>query len=141
MYRQKDGFKVLLKQGSIGATLLWVGDEAEGEEVDEDGLVKLFVPAVKFSDHPGTSLVDTTGAGDTFTAAFAVALSEVKAKKASEEITVTNDEYKSCIKFANQAAFLAITRPGAMASIPNRTELETLQAEEPSETTDPVAAE
>jgi hypothetical protein len=35
------------------------------------------VDALDFSNYPGLSLVDTTGAGDTFTSAFAVMLSEI----------------------------------------------------------------
>ena len=43
----------------------------------ESGLVSLRVPAVSFEDHPALELVTTTGAGDTYTSAFSVALSEV----------------------------------------------------------------
>lgn len=54
--------------------------------------------------------VDTTAAGDTFSGAFAVALSEGKA--ATEAIA-----------FANKAASISVTRPGAQGSIPTREEM------------------
>lgn len=54
--------------------------------------------------------VDTVAAGDTFNGAFAVALAEGK----------------SCIEaidFAQRAAAISVTRPGAQASVPHRSEL------------------
>ena len=54
---------------------------------------------------------DTTAAGDTFNAALAVALVEGKPM----------DE---AIQFANAAAAISVTRPGAQASAPNRAEVE-----------------
>lgn len=55
--------------------------------------------------------VDTTGAGDTFSGALVVALSE--GASAAE-----------AVGFANAAAALATTRPGAAAAMPRRAELE-----------------
>lgn len=55
--------------------------------------------------------VDTTGAGDTFNAAFAVALAEGK-------------EINEAIKFANRAASLSVTKFGAQGGMPTRKELE-----------------
>lgn len=54
--------------------------------------------------------VDTTGAGDCFTGAFAVALSEQKSLQAA-------------ILFANQAASLSVQKLGASTSMPYRAEL------------------
>ena len=54
--------------------------------------------------------VDTTAAGDCFNGAFVVALSEGK------------DE-KEALDFANAAASIAVTRPGAQASIPTAEEV------------------
>ena len=56
-------------------------------------------------------VVDTTAAGDTFNAAFAVALTEGR----SEAEAVT---------FANKAATLAVIREGAQISIPSRDDVE-----------------
>lgn len=55
--------------------------------------------------------VDTTGAGDSFNGALAVALAEGKA-------------LVEAIQFANAAAALCVTRPGAAASMPARQEVE-----------------
>ena len=55
--------------------------------------------------------VDTTGAGDCFVGALTVALSEGKPM----------DE---AIEFANQAATISVTRPGAQNAMPSRDEIE-----------------
>lgn len=55
--------------------------------------------------------LDTTGAGDCFVGAMAVALSE----------GLSLDE---AVEFANQAASISVTRAGAQASMPSRDELE-----------------
>lgn len=59
--------------------------------------------------------VDTTAAGDTFNGALAVALTE-------------GCELGVALRFANAAAALSVTRPGAQASIPARAEVEQLLA-------------
>lgn len=58
-------------------------------------------------------VVDTTAAGDSFTAAVAVALSEGKSL----------DE---AVKFANKVATIVVTRPGAQTSIPSRDEVDNI---------------
>ena len=55
--------------------------------------------------------VDTTGAGDVFNGALAVALAEGRSMPAAA-------------RFANAAAALSVTRPGAQASIPSRDEVD-----------------
>lgn len=55
--------------------------------------------------------VDTTGAGDTFNAAFAVALAEGKS-------------FKESVRFANRAASLSVTKFGAQGGMPTRDEVE-----------------
>lgn len=55
--------------------------------------------------------VDTTGAGDTFNAAFAVALAEGKTIEAS-------------LRFANRAASLSVMKFGAQGGMPSRQEVE-----------------
>ena len=60
--------------------------------------------------HPCVKSVDTVAAGDTFNGAFVVALAEGKGV----------DE---AIAFAQAAAALAVTRPGAQASVPFRREV------------------
>ena len=55
--------------------------------------------------------VDTTGAGDTFTGAFCVALAEGKS-------------ILDAIRFGNAAAGISVTRYGVVESIPTRDEIE-----------------
>jgi len=59
--------------------------------------------------------VDTTAAGDTFNAAFAVALGE-------------GQPLATALRFANAAAALSVTRLGAQASAPARDEVESFLA-------------
>jgi ribokinase len=59
------------------------------------------------------NVVDTVGAGDAFNAAFAVALAEEKA-------------LPDALRFANAAAAICVTRPGAAAAMPMRIEVDAL---------------
>lgn len=70
-----------------------------------DGTAEILVPTYK------VEAIDTTGAGDTFNAAFAVALAEGKALQES-------------IRFANRAASLSVTKFGAQGGMPTRDEVE-----------------
>ncbi|EPS58911.1 hypothetical protein M569_15900, partial [Genlisea aurea] len=82
--------QVLVKLGSKGSVLFEEGEEPIAQSI---------VPAAK--------VVDTTGAGDTFTAAFSVAL--VEGKSPGE-----------CLKFAAAAASLCVQVKGAIPSMPDR---------------------
>jgi len=62
--------------------------------------------------------IDTTGAGDTFTGAFAVALNEGR-------------DVDAAIGFAQRASAIGVTRHGAMASMPTRGELDAGKAAKP----------
>lgn len=55
--------------------------------------------------------VDTTGAGDTFNAAFAVGVAEGKS-------------FDECLLFANRAASISVTKLGAQGGMPQRKEVE-----------------
>ncbi|MEP9405177.1 ribokinase [Peribacillus frigoritolerans] len=55
--------------------------------------------------------VDTTGAGDTFNAAFAVAVAEGKS-------------FDECLLFANRSASISVTKLGAQGGMPQRLEVE-----------------
>lgn len=83
--------KLLVTLGSKGCLIV----SAEGEE---------FIPANK------VKAVDTTAAGDTFTGAFAVALSQGKSER-------------EAITFAQKASAIAVTRKGAQASVPTLEEV------------------
>lgn len=70
---------------------------------NEDGVAA--VPAKK------VQAVDTVAAGDTYNGALTVALSEGKS-------------FREAMEFATTASAIAVTRPGAQASVPYRRELE-----------------
>ncbi|XP_052177739.1 ribokinase [Diospyros lotus] len=82
--------QVLVKLGAKGSALF-----VEGEEPIQQPIIS--APRV----------LDTTGAGDTFTAAFAVARVEGKSKK-------------ECMRFAAAAASLCVQVKGAIPSMPSR---------------------
>ncbi len=66
--------------------------------------LKLKIPA------PIVRAMDTTAAGDTFSGALAVAITE-------------NMDWEKAIKFAVKAASISVTRLGAQASVPYRNEI------------------
>ncbi|WP_078411695.1 ribokinase [Priestia abyssalis] len=70
-----------------------------------DGEKEVLVPSYE------VEAVDTTGAGDTFNAAFAVALAEGK-------------KFKESLQLANRAASLSVTKFGAQGGMPTREEVE-----------------
>lgn len=89
---QEKGVKhLLVTLGSKGCLFL-------SEEEEE------FIPAVK------VKAVDTTAAGDCFTGAFAVALSQGKNEK-------------EAVSFAQKASAIAVTRKGAQTSVPTLEEV------------------
>jgi ribokinase len=61
-------------------------------------------------DAPSVKAVDTTAAGDTFSGAIAVAIAE-------------NMDWEQATQFACQAASISVTRMGAQASVPFRSEI------------------
>lgn len=78
---------------------------------EEDGAVhELHKPAFDFKDFPHLSLVDTTGAGDCFTGAFALQMLE-------------GANYEDALTFANKVGFLCITKFGAGPAIPTLQEV------------------
>lgn len=62
------------------------------------------------------NVVDTTGAGDTFCGALAVALAE-------------GQNPETALRFASAAGALAVTKPGAQPSLPRRAQVESFLAE------------
>jgi len=58
----------LLKEGENGATLYFVDENKKLQSIHKS--------ANSFADHPDLKLIDTTGAGDCFTGAFAVKVAE-----------------------------------------------------------------
>lgn len=89
---QKYPNKLLITRGEEGVTYY-------------DGDKTVTVPCIN------VDVVDTTGAGDTFTGAFGVAISE-------------GQPIREAIEFANIAAGLSITRKGAQKGMPTRQEVQ-----------------
>ncbi len=67
---------------------------------------------------PVVQALDTTAAGDTFSGALAVAL--------TENLDQLNIDWERATKFAVTAASISVTRLGAQASVPYRNEIEIL---------------
>jgi ribokinase len=106
-----------------------VSEERAGEIADavralgaDTAILKLGARGVVVSDDrgirayaaPAVQAIDTTAAGDTFNGALAVALAE-------------GQPLDAAMMFANLAASLSVTRAGAQASMPARSELEEFQ--------------
>jgi len=70
-----------------------------------------------------SSVVDETGAGDCYRAAFSVSLME---KCVGSFNDIDEDTLHECMKFASAAGALAVTKSGAVPSIPTREEVEDL---------------
>ncbi len=94
-----------LRERGAGAAVLTLG--AEGALFDGSGGGHL-VPAFRAGP-----VVETTGAGDAFNGAFAVALAEGRGPR-------------QAVRFGCAAAGLSVTRPGTALSMPHRAEVEAL---------------
>ena len=94
----RPGQRMAVTLGKAGAQI--VGDPEQGDDV--------IAP-------PSIAAVDTTGAGDAFNGAFAVALAEGASPA-------------EAVRFANAAAALSVTKPGTSRSMPHRTEVDQLLA-------------
>mmetsp|Transcript_13229 Transcript_13229/g.18729 ORF Transcript_13229/g.18729 Transcript_13229/m.18729 type:complete len:722 (-) Transcript_13229:1969-4134(-) len=105
-YLQKHGARnVLVTQGSRGSTLV--------QESSDD---VLYQPACVLES--SSAVVDETGAGDCYRAAFAVALIEGKS-------------LQKCMEFASSAGACSVTKPGAVPSTPTRDDVERLLKQQP----------
>lgn len=98
MYRRVKCKYLVIKQGSRGAFLY-------------DGKRYYTFPAIR-----ADKVVDTTAAGDAFTAALTM------------EYLRNGGDIKAAIVYANAAGAITVTRPGASASIPTAEEVEALLA-------------
>lgn len=90
---------------SLGAGVVVITLGGQGSYVC-DGEVTSFVEPMRVTP------VDTTAAGDAFTASLACALSE-------------GQDMLSAVRFATRVAAISVTRVGAQPSLPSRAELET----------------
>ena len=66
------------------------------------------------------NIIDTVGAGDCFTASYVVRHSELDWSNKEH----WSDNYRQAMRFGNSAAFLCITRNGAMPAMPSRQEVD-----------------
>jgi ribokinase len=80
-------------------------------DTEKNEILEAHKPAYDFKDFPDLKLVDTTGAGDCFTGAFAVKMLE-------------GANYDDSLTFANQVGFLCITKFGAGPAIPSLSDVE-----------------
>jgi ribokinase len=96
-----------LRARGVGAVIVTLGDKGA---LYHDGARTVHVPAVSAGP-----VVDTTGAGDAFNGAFAVALTE------GREVT-------EAIRFGCATAGISVTRPGTAPAMPARAEIEALMA-------------
>ena len=100
---------------ALARAVLQAGAAAVILKLGESGC--LYVDSSNEIHSPGMKVeaCDTTAAGDTFNAALAVALSEGR-------------DLQAALRFANAAAAISVTRPGAQASIPTRSEVDAFLA-------------
>jgi ribokinase len=92
----------ILKGRGVGIVIITMGRQGALIVTDE---YKKVVPSL------AVEAVDSTGAGDVFNGAFAVAIAEGK-------------DLAEAVKFACSAAAISVTRLGAQSSAPNRIEME-----------------
>mmetsp|Transcript_14367 Transcript_14367/g.36252 ORF Transcript_14367/g.36252 Transcript_14367/m.36252 type:complete len:387 (+) Transcript_14367:52-1212(+) len=100
------GGRVLIKLGARGSMLIWKKEEegtAHGGDGGNSGDAKYC--GLRQAPVAVANVVDTTGAGDCFTAAFAVG-------------TVKGWGEGECLRFASLAASKCIQQKGAMVSLP-----------------------
>lgn len=101
---------MLLKLGSKGSAIVTSDLLVRGE------VVTALNPTV-LKDY---TIIDTVGAGDCFTGAFAVKHSELDWSNAEKK----GENYRTAMEFGNSAAFLCITKSGAMPSMPLRKDVD-----------------
>jgi ribokinase len=103
----REAAAALLERGVGKAVIVTLGEQGC---LWFDGVRALHVPAMNAGP-----VVETTGAGDAFNGAFAVALAEGMAPEPA-------------LRFANAAAAISVTRAGTAPSMPSRAEIEALLA-------------
>jgi ribokinase len=99
--------EALMARG-VGRVIVTLG---ENGALYHDGKGAVHVPGMRAGD-----VVETTGAGDAFNGALAVALAEGQ------------DPFEA-VRFANAAAAISVTRPGTAPSMAERAEIEELLSE------------
>jgi ribokinase len=108
---------VLVTLGAHGSILF-----KKKSMADDDKTNIIYQPACSLPQE--LSVVDETGAGDCYRAAFAVYLMEQCTSDVDH--VVDDDTLCRCMKFASAAGAMAVTRRGAVPAIPSRDEVEEL---------------
>lgn len=98
----KNAAKVLRDRG-VKNVVVTLGEK--GVYVEEECGKSYIIPAIK------VETVDTTAAGDTFTAALALKIAQ-------------GADLRTAVGYANHASALVVTRKGAQSSIPSAAEVE-----------------
>jgi hypothetical protein len=109
---------VLVTLGSRGS-ILFRKPKQSNEDISTNNII--YQPPCSL--RPDCTVVDETGAGDCYRAAFAVALMERCADTIED---IDNDTLRKCMKFASASGALAVTKKGAVPSIPTREEVDEL---------------
>jgi len=104
----------IAEAAELGQRLLELGAGAVILKLGANGAYLADRSAGRHFPAPRVDAVDATAAGDTFNGAIAVALAEGR-------------DMVDAIAFAVAAASIAVTRPGAQASIPSRGEVDALR--------------
>ncbi|MGD1882011.1 MAG: carbohydrate kinase [Paracoccaceae bacterium] len=91
----------------LGPAFVILTKGAEGADMLRQNGARLTAPA------PKVDIVDTVGAGDTFNAGFLAALQMRGSLTKADLATTSDDDIIAALTFANQAAAISVTRPGA----------------------------
>ena len=108
--------RLLQKHGGANHVLVTLGDKGSLLVPKDTTEEVIYQPACQV---PG-KIIDETGAGDCYRAAFAVALST------TTTTTINKRSLRKCMQFASAAGALAVTKKGAVPSIPTKKETATL---------------
>ena len=111
------GVRVVLETLGAAGVRCSVADPATSEPI-----ANWTEPALKVSP------TDTTGAGDVFCGYFAAAIAERLAQDpvGHQAVTLELEDIRSAVRLAVAAAAIAVTRRGAVPSIPHRAEVDQL---------------
>ena len=113
----EEGSRILTEDYGVKLVIITLGSDGVFVRL---GDMSDRVPGVK------TEIADTNGAGDTFLGAMLAKLAERlktldKGKNVLDDLTP--EELRSYVEYANQAAALTCSRPGAMPAMPTKKEM------------------
>jgi ribokinase len=129
LYKQTSGFS-LEEDISVQDQLKFISNEFKDligiiVTLGSEGLYAWYKPEQKMFNLPAfkTKVLDTTGAGDTFTGYFTSGIvRSLKQRRTNNSFSTnlpTSEDFLNALKEATVAAGLAVSQPGAMESIPS----------------------